>query len=80
MLSTRVGGVGEVVVDGQTGLLAPAGDADALAEHIVRLAADPARREEMGRAGRQRAGDLFAESKMHEAYRRTYASMSEIRN
>ncbi|HET6603800.1 MAG TPA: glycosyltransferase [Xanthomonadaceae bacterium] len=47
-------GINEVVVDGVTGLLAPPGDAAALADRIARLAADPALRQRMGRAGRER--------------------------
>ena len=42
VVSTRVGGVAEVVVDGQTGLLASAGDDAALADQVLRLADDPA--------------------------------------
>jgi glycosyltransferase involved in cell wall biosynthesis len=76
VVSTHVGGVAEVVADGQTGLLAPAGDDAALAEHILRLADDPGRRDQMGRAGRRRANDRFSESRMHDAYRRIYAEMA----
>jgi glycosyltransferase involved in cell wall biosynthesis len=76
VVSTRVGGVAEVVADGQTGLLAPAGDAAALAEHVLRLAVDPGRRDRLARSGRQRAGDLFSEGRMHEGYRQIYAVMA----
>jgi glycosyltransferase involved in cell wall biosynthesis len=75
VVSTRVGGVTEVVDDGPTGLLAPSGDDAALAEHVLRLAEDPGRRDEMGRAGRQRAESLFSERLMHDGYRRCYESL-----
>jgi glycosyltransferase involved in cell wall biosynthesis len=75
VVSTRVGGVAEVVVDGQTGLLAPAGDGETLAGHIVRLADEPGRRDRMGRSGRRRAEELFSEGRMHEAYQQIYTSM-----
>jgi glycosyltransferase involved in cell wall biosynthesis len=75
VVSTGVGGVAEVVVDGQTGLLAPAGDDETLAEHILRLADDPGRRDRMRRSGRRRADELFSESRMHEAYHHIYTSM-----
>src|SRR5262249_9043900 len=39
VVSTRVGGTGEVIAEGQTGLLAPAGDDGALADAVLRLAA-----------------------------------------
>ncbi|HTU91890.1 MAG TPA: glycosyltransferase [Gemmataceae bacterium] len=68
VVSTRVGGVGEIVVDGQTGLLAPAGDDSTLAEHILSLSADVARRQRMGQVGRQRAHAMFSEEKMHASY------------
>lgn len=47
-------GVGHVVVDGETGLLVPAGDAGALAAAIVRLADDAGLRRRLGAAGRAR--------------------------
>jgi L-malate glycosyltransferase len=75
VLSTRVGGVTEVVVDGQTGLLAPAADDASLAEHVLRLADDPAFRDQMGGLGRQRAELLFSERQMHERYRKCYEDM-----
>jgi glycosyltransferase involved in cell wall biosynthesis len=75
VVSTRVGGVAEVVADRETGLLAAAGDDDALAEHILRLAHDPERRDEMGRSGRERAESFFSERQMHDRYRTCYEGM-----
>jgi glycosyltransferase involved in cell wall biosynthesis len=75
VVATSVGGVAEVVVDGQTGLLAPARDDQALAEHILRLADDPARRDELARSGRERAESLFSEQRMHDGYRTCYEEM-----
>lgn len=49
------GGVGEAVLDGVTGLLAPEGDLAALAGCIARLAADAGLRRQMGEAGRRHA-------------------------
>jgi glycosyltransferase involved in cell wall biosynthesis len=51
-VSTRVGGIPEVVEDGESGLLAPAGDAAALAESLEALIHDPARRTALGRRRR----------------------------
>jgi L-malate glycosyltransferase len=53
IVATRVGGVPEAVVDGQTGILVPPFDAQALAEACIALIRDPARRQALGRAGRQ---------------------------
>jgi glycosyltransferase involved in cell wall biosynthesis len=50
----NVGGTPEVVEDGQTGLLVPFGDVDALERALDRLLADSALRKQMGIAGRRR--------------------------
>lgn len=55
----RDGGIPEVVADGETGLLVPAGDVAALGEAIDRLLGDPEMRGRMGAAGRERAGVRF---------------------
>ena len=59
-VSTEVGGIPEVVVHGETGLLVPFGDADALARAMESLLHDPARREALGEAAQQRARKLFS--------------------
>jgi glycosyltransferase involved in cell wall biosynthesis len=51
--------VPEVVADGETGLLVPPRDHDALADGIIRLLKDDARRVRMGEAGLKRARKLF---------------------
>ncbi len=59
-VATRVGGVPEVVADGETGLLVPPRDPEALADGIIKLLKDDARRARMGEAGLKRARKLFA--------------------
>lgn len=54
VVATNGGGVPEIVRDGVTGLLVPMGDAEAMAEAILRLLADPELALAMGRAGRAR--------------------------
>jgi N-acetyl-alpha-D-glucosaminyl L-malate synthase BshA len=75
VVSTRVGGVGEVIDDGREGLLAEAGDDAALAAHILRLADDRALRERMGALGRRRAEERFSERRMHDRYVKLYGEM-----
>jgi starch synthase len=58
VVSTRVGGIPEMVLDGETGLLV-GDDDEELAGAITRLLDDPAMRAEMGRAGRRRAEERF---------------------
>jgi glycosyltransferase involved in cell wall biosynthesis/GT2 family glycosyltransferase len=53
LVSTDVGAIGEIVRDGETGLLVPVDDVDALAAALRRLAGDPAERTRMGDAARQ---------------------------
>lgn len=57
---TDVGGLPEIVRDGETGLVVPPRDARALAEAIRALAADPARRHAMGEAAVRRVEEVFA--------------------
>lgn len=66
VVSVRTGGVPEVVVDGETGILAEPGDLTGLTEAMLRLARDPMARLTMGEAGRRRAIDEFSEDKMLE--------------
>ncbi len=54
------GGVPEMVVDGETGLLCQPGDIGGLTRAIVELAGDEALRSRLGEAGRRRAKELFS--------------------
>jgi glycosyltransferase involved in cell wall biosynthesis len=54
------GGVSEMVVDGETGLLCQPGDIGGLTRAIVELAGDEALRSRLGEAGRRRAKELFS--------------------
>jgi glycosyltransferase involved in cell wall biosynthesis len=59
-VSTRVGGIPEVVEDIETGLLVPAGDVAALAKAIQTLIHDEPRRRALGRAALARARERFS--------------------
>jgi glycosyltransferase involved in cell wall biosynthesis len=54
VVATRVGGVPDVVDEGETGFLVRTADTHAMAERLEILARDPVRRAEMGRLGRER--------------------------
>ena len=75
VVATRVGGIPEVVEEGVTGLLAPSGDDEGLADRLLRLAADPYLRARLGRAGRERALERFSEDRMHRGYVELYREM-----
>jgi alpha-maltose-1-phosphate synthase len=55
VIGSRVGGIPEVVADGQTGLLVPPGEPAPLADAVNALVRDQALAAVMGRAGRERA-------------------------
>lgn len=71
-VATRVGGVPEVVAEGETGLLVPARDHEAMADRIVALLKDEPRRTRMGKAGLERARKLFTVDHMVEGTLATY--------
>ena len=60
VVSTRAGGLPEVVVDGETGILVAPHDEPAMAQAIVSLLKDPAQRAAMGQAGRARVLEAFS--------------------
>jgi L-malate glycosyltransferase len=59
VVASDVGGVPEIVRDGDTGLLIPPGDEAALAEAILRLAQDGQLRQSMGNAGRRLVAEKY---------------------
>src|SRR5581483_5398797 len=60
VVASRVGGIPEVVVDGETGVLVEPGDAPALAAALRALLDDPDRAARLGRAGRARVEARFS--------------------
>jgi glycosyltransferase involved in cell wall biosynthesis len=72
VVATSIGGNREVVADGETGLLMPAGDPAALAAAILRLCSDPLDAEAMGKAGRRRVEQFFDVRRTVAAYEALY--------
>ena len=64
VVATRVGGLPELVEDGDTGFLVPSGDPEAVARAIRSLAEDHALRSDMGRRAREKALREFSMSRM----------------
>lgn len=60
VVATRVGGMTDIVEEGETGLLVEPGNPDALAEAIIQVLEDPQRGQAMGQAGLRRAQALFS--------------------
>jgi glycosyltransferase involved in cell wall biosynthesis len=71
-VSTRVGGIPEVVTSGKTGLLVPPGDADALARGVESLLEDEDMRQTLGRAAQAHARDTFSAEKIVPQYEALY--------
>jgi hypothetical protein len=72
VVASNVGGMGEIVVEGETGLLVPKGDVTALAEAVVCLLTDRRFRERLAAAGRQHARNFTIErhvQRLTEIYR-----------
>jgi sugar transferase (PEP-CTERM/EpsH1 system associated) len=76
VVSTAVGGVCEVVDDGVTGIMTPAGDVQAIAGALSRFANDRALRRRMGDAGRAKARSQFSLERMLEQYERMYLELA----
>lgn len=64
VISTNVGGVGDLILDGDNGLLVPSNDPMALAEAILYLLRNPERRKMMGDAGKKKAYPLFDKNRL----------------
>ena len=60
VVASSVGGLPDVVLAGQTGLLVPPGDAEALATTMAELLDDPGLRQRLGEAGRRRLREEFS--------------------
>ena len=64
VIASDVGGVGEAVEEGKTGFTVLAADVDALSDRLGRLIDDPALRQTMGEAGRERYLNMFTLDQM----------------
>ncbi|MEI6860914.1 MAG: N-acetyl-alpha-D-glucosaminyl L-malate synthase BshA [Verrucomicrobiota bacterium] len=67
-----VGGIPEVVIANETGLLAPFGDTAALAAHVRALLHNPVRRTDLGAAAQRRARKLFSAAAIVTRYEELY--------
>ena len=75
VVATRVGGVPDVVQEGEDGFLVEPGATDELADRLAQLARDPALRERMGRAGRERVLPRYAVARLVDDVDRLYRSL-----
>ena len=73
VVATRVGGLLDLVVDGETGIVVPPRDPAALRSALERLLADPDLRHKLGSAGRDRARTHFSWERVTDATLAAYA-------
>jgi len=73
VVATAVGGLLDLVVDGETGIVVPPRDPAALRSALQRLLADPGLRRSLGAAGRERARERFSWDAVTDATLAAYA-------
>ena len=78
-VATAVGGVPDVVRDGQTGMLVPAGDPEAFADAMLRLARDPSSRQAMGAAARADMRTRYSAARLADDLDALYRALLEGR-
>ena len=72
VVSTAVGGVPEVVVDGETGLTVPSGNANAVADAILRMLREPDLAARLGAAGRRHVYPRYDSSRLVDDVKNLY--------
>jgi len=75
VVATDVGGVRSVVVDGETGILVPAGDAPAVATALKRVLGSQALRARLGASGRQHVRERFDQQRLVDDMRALYREL-----
>lgn len=75
-VSTRVGGIPEVVEDGQNGVLVDFPDVDGLAKAVSDLVRDAAKRTRLGESAQKRARTMFSTSSIVPQYEQLYRRIS----
>ena len=71
-VTTKVGGLGEVVAGGQSGFVDEVGDIESMSKHVLAILEDEELAAKMGQAGRDRAEELFEQSKVVPRYVKLY--------
>ena len=62
VIASRIGGLSDIIINGETGFLVPPGEPHALREAIQYLLDDPMRRERMGNMAKQRVVEFQAKA------------------
>jgi glycosyltransferase involved in cell wall biosynthesis len=75
VLATRVGGSGDAITDGETGVLITPGSVSELAEKLSALLSDPSQISRMGRLARKTVSECFSYTTMIEQSTANLASI-----
>ncbi len=75
VIATRVGGLPEIVVDGETGMVVTAADSAALASAMRSVLESPGASARMGAAARQRAARYFSGARMVDEYESLFSNV-----
>ncbi|NUL82105.1 MAG: glycosyltransferase [Armatimonadetes bacterium] len=76
-IGTDIGGVRDLVVDGETGYVVPSQDAEALTERLLELLNNPNKRAAMGAKARERAVENYSSGVMVKRYEELFASVAQ---
>jgi glycosyltransferase involved in cell wall biosynthesis len=76
IVASRVGGIPDVIVDGESGVLVAAGDTQALAGTLQRLLADADGRTQLGMGARARALERYSMPAMTARYRALFEALA----
>lgn len=79
LVASRTGGIPEIVVEGETGLLVPVNDPESLAQAVRELLADPARARRMGAAARLHSHARFTMHRCAADYAAIYQRVLQAR-
>ncbi len=77
VIASKVGGIPEIVIDKETGLLIPPQEPAALSEAILNLIKDEALAQTMGKRGRQRVEKFFDENKIGQKIEQLFSQLAE---
>lgn len=80
VIGTRIGGIPEVIADGENGLLVPPGNTEALTHAMMRMVRDQDSRIRMGRRGREIYEEKFSLTGMIRKIEAVYEGLQEIRD
>ena len=78
VVASNVGGIPEIIIDRETGLLVPPEDSDALYNAIISLLEKPERAKKLGRAARQLVDEEFSIGKMAAGNLKVYRELADV--